>query len=121
LREYQPWVDSGGFARFQTFLLEKFYMNPTNGQGLHAFLQSHNGTCSSHYWLNWDLFAMDAMIAIAVVCDRQDIYDEAISYYQSGVGNGAVNHAVWFMHPGYLGQSQEAGRLRACRHGAATS
>jgi hypothetical protein len=110
LREYQPWIDSGGFTRFQTFLLEKFYKSPTNGSGLNAFLRLHNGTCSSHYWLNWDLFALDAMIAIAVVTDRRDIYDEAIEYYRSGAGNGAVSHAVWFMHPGYLGQSQEAGR-----------
>jgi hypothetical protein len=110
LRDYQPWIDSGGFARFQTFLLEKFYKSPTNGNGLHAFLQVHNGTCASHYWLNWDLFAMDAMIAIAVVTDRRDLYDEAIAYYRSGAGNGAAEHAVWFMHPGYLGQSQEAGR-----------
>ena len=110
LRDYQPWIDSGGFARFKTFLLEKFYVDPRTQNGLHAFLQSHNNTCNSHYWLNWDLFALNAIIAIGIVTDRKDIYQEAVDYYKNGVGNGAASHALWFMHPGYLGQSQEMGR-----------
>lgn len=110
LRDYQPWVESGGFGRFQTFLLERFYNDPAINNGLHRFLQAHNGTCDSHYWLNWDLFALSAMAAIGVVCDRRDIYEEAVNYYKNGVGNGAARHAIWFMHPGYLGQHQEMGR-----------
>jgi len=110
VRDYQPWVNSGGFARFQEFLLNKFYNDPRINNGLHRFLQAHNGTCSSHYWLNWDLFAMSAVAAIGVVTDRRDIYEEARAYYQTGVGNGAAAHALWFMHPGYLGQHQEMGR-----------
>ena len=109
LRNYQPWIDSGGFANFKNFLLTKFYIQPTQN-GLHAFLQSHNNACPQAYWLNWDLFAMDAVAAIGVVCDRRDIYNEAINYYQSGQGNGNAHNALWFMHPGYLGQSQEIGR-----------
>ncbi len=104
MRDYQPWVDSGGFGRFQNFLLTKFC------DGLVRFLQYHNGTCWSHYWLNWDLFTIDAVAAIGVVCDRRDIYNEAINYYQSGVGNGNAHNALYFMHPGYLGQCQEIGR-----------
>ncbi len=104
LRNYQPWVDSGGFAAFQTLLLEKFY-GPCS-----SFLQRHNGTCDSHYWANWDLFAMNAVIAIGVACDRRDIYEEAINYYLEGIGNGAADHVVWFRHPGKLGQGQESGR-----------
>jgi autotransporter-associated beta strand protein len=109
LRNYQPWINSGGFANFQNFLLTKFYMQP-DGNGLSWFLQNHNGTCWSHYWLNWDLFAIDAVAAIGVVCDRRDIYNQAITYYQSGPGNGNAHNALYFMHPGYLGQSQEIGR-----------
>jgi autotransporter-associated beta strand protein len=104
MRDYQPWIDSGGFGRFQNFLLTKF------SDGLVRFLQYHNGTCWSHYWLNWDLFTIDAVAAIGVVCDRRDIYNEAINYYQSGVGNGNAHNALYFMHPGYLGQCQEIGR-----------
>ena len=72
---------------------------------------AHNGTCWSHYWLNWDSFALSAAAAIGVVCDRRDIYDFAVNYFKgSGAGNGMVTNAVYFMHPGYLGQSQEMGR-----------
>ncbi|HEU5070962.1 MAG TPA: LamG-like jellyroll fold domain-containing protein [Verrucomicrobiae bacterium] len=111
LRDYQPWVDSGGFARFQNFLVYRFYTDAFNGNGIYWFLMAHNGTCWSHYWLNWDGFALSAAAAIGVVCDRRDIYDFAVNYYKgSGAGNGMVTNAVYFMHPGYLGQSQEMGR-----------
>ncbi|HTL72301.1 MAG TPA: hypothetical protein VL863_03275, partial [bacterium] len=111
LRDYQPWVDSGGFARFQNFLIDKFYQNSVTGNGIYWFLMAHNGTCWSHYWLNWDGFALSATAAIGVVCDRRDAYNFAVNYYKgSGVGNGMVTNALYFMHPGYLGQSSEMGR-----------
>jgi hypothetical protein len=44
------------------------------------------------------------------LCDRRDIYDEAMSYFASGGGNGALDKAVYFVHDGYLGQWQESGR-----------
>ena len=62
------------------------------------------------YWANWDQCTMASMLAIGVLCDRQDIYDEAISYYKAGQGNGAGLQAVYYVHPGYLGQWQESGR-----------
>lgn len=104
LRDYAPWVDAGGFGDFQEWLLVKFYPE------CRRFLQQHNGTCDTHYWANWDLFAMNAMITIGVVCDRRDIYEEAIAYFHSGVGNGSADRLVSHMHPGYLGQFQESGR-----------
>jgi len=111
LRGYQPWVDSGGFARFQNFLVYRFYTDAFHGNGIWWFLMAHNGTCYSHYWLNWDGFALSAAAAIGVVCDRKDIFDFAVNYYKgAGVGNGMATRAVHFMHPGYLGQSQEMGR-----------
>ncbi len=111
MRDYQPWVDSGGFARFQNFLVYRFYTDAINGNGIWWFLNAHNGTCWSHYWLNWDGFALSATAAIGVVCDRRDVYNFAVNYYKgSGAGNGMVTNALYFMHPGYLGQSQEMGR-----------
>jgi autotransporter-associated beta strand protein len=111
LRDYQPWVDSGGFARFQNFLIDKFYQNSVTGNGIYWFLEAHNGTCYSHYWLNWDGFALSAAAAFGVVCDRRDIFEHAVNYYKgAGAGNGMATRAVHFMHPGYLGQSQEMGR-----------
>ena len=104
LRNYRPWIDSGGFTDFQILLLTKFY------PGCSRFLQLHNGTCDTHYWANWDLFAMDAILAIGVLCDSRSIYDEALDYYKSGIGNGAADKVAWYVHPGNLGQCQESGR-----------
>jgi hypothetical protein len=53
---------------------------------------------------------MASLLAIAVVCDRRDLFDEAVAYFKSGAGNGAIDKAVWFLHPGALGQFQESGR-----------
>jgi hypothetical protein len=50
------------------------------------------------------------MEAIGVLCDRRDIYDEAVNYFKSGRGNGAIDKAVYYVHPGNLGQFQESGR-----------
>lgn len=104
MRNYGPWTNSGGFTTFQNWLLTRFY------PGINSFLQVHNGTCDTHYWANWDLFAMCAMISIGIVCDRRDIYDTAVAYYLNGIGNGAASRVVWHRHPGNLGQWQEAGR-----------
>ena len=103
MRTYPGWAPAD-FARFQTMMLDIFY--PIN----HHFLTIHNGTQFSSYWANWDQCTMASVLAIGVLCDRQDIYDEAISYYKSGQGNGAGLQAVYHVHPGYLGQWQESGR-----------
>ncbi|MDH6167921.1 hypothetical protein M2282_003072 [Variovorax boronicumulans] len=106
MRTYDGWAPAD-FARFQTMMLDIFY--PLN----HSFLTDHNGTNATgitNYWANWDQCTMASMLAIGVLCDRPDIYDEAISYYKAGQGNGAGLQAVYYVHPGYLGQWQESGR-----------
>jgi hypothetical protein len=60
----------------------------------HDFLVNHNGACISHYWCNWDASNLASMISIGVLCDRQDIFDEAVAYYQNGAGNGSIWNAV---------------------------
>jgi hypothetical protein len=103
MRTYPGWKPED-FARFQGMMLNIFYaMN-------HDFLVRHNGTKIDHYWANWDACNMDSMIAIGVLCDRRDIYNEAVDYFKHGGGNGAIEHAVWYMHPDGLGQWQESGR-----------
>jgi hypothetical protein len=46
--------------------------------------------------------------------------NDAVMYFKNGAGNGSIEKAVYFLHPGYLGQWQEAGRdqrhtTRSCR------
>ncbi|MGJ7503439.1 LamG-like jellyroll fold domain-containing protein [Variovorax sp. ZT5P49] len=103
MRTYEGWAATD-FARFQNMMLTVFY--PLN----HSFLINHNGSEITNYWANWDQCTLAAMLAIGVLCDRQDIYDEAMSYYKTGQGNGAGLQAVYQVHPGYLGQWQESGR-----------
>ena len=103
MRSYPGWA-AGDFERFQNMMLTVFY--PLN----HDFLTRHNGAVITNYWANWDQCALGSILAIGVLCDRTDLYDEAISYYKTGQGNGAGLQAVYHVHPGYLGQWQESGR-----------
>lgn len=103
MRTYSGWKPED-FARFKEMMLKVFY--PIN----HDFLTRHNGTPIDHYWANWDGCNMDSMIAIGVLCDRRDIYNEAVNYFKYGKGNGAIKQAVYYIHPDGLGQWQESGR-----------
>jgi hypothetical protein len=95
-------------ARFQRMMTGVFY--PLN----HDFLLHHNGACITNYWANWDLCNTASVLAIGILTDNAAKYDEAVSYFQSGAGNGSLAHAVPYLYPdvgGYdLGQWQESGR-----------
>jgi hypothetical protein len=103
MRTYPGWA-AADLAQFQNMMLTVFY--PLN----HQFLVQHNGADITNYWANWDQCTLAAILAIGVLCDREDIYDEAVTYYKNGPGNGAASQAVRFIHPGYLGQWQESSR-----------
>ena len=103
MRSYSGWA-AADMARFQTLLLDVFY--PL----CHQFLTVHNGADITNYWANWDQCNIAAVLAIGVFCDRVDLYDEAMNYFKTGAGNGASSQAVYYIHPGNLGQWQESGR-----------
>ncbi len=103
MRTY-PGYAAADFAQFQAMMLNVFY--PLN----HQFLVQHNDADITNYWANWDQCTLASMLAIGVLCDREDIYNEAVAYYTTGLGNGTANRAVYYVHPGYLGQWQESGR-----------
>ena len=103
MRMYNGWKPSD-FKRFQDMMVTVFY--PMN----QSFLKNHNGAAITNYWANWDLCNIAAMQAIGVLCDRRDIYDEAMTYFETGGGNGSLHKAVYYVHDGNLGQWQEAGR-----------
>lgn len=103
LRNYPGWAPSD-FSNFQNWMLNVWY--PEN----HDFLTNHNGACISHYWANWDLCNMASMICIGVLCDNQAIFDEAVSYYQTGAGNGALAQLLPYYYGPGSAQWQESGR-----------
>lgn len=106
LRGYSKWT-AADFHQFQRMMLTVFY--PMN----HDFLVRHHNARVDHYWANWDLANMNSMLAIGVLTDRRDIYDEAVNYFKHGAGNGAIEHVVWKLYGNGLGQVQESGRDQA--------
>ena len=103
MSRYSGWK-SADKAAFRNMMLNVFY--PLNRD----FLLYHNNACISHYWANWDLCNMASIIAIAVLCDDQAKFNEAVNYFKTGAGNGSISNAVYYLHPGQLGQWQESGR-----------
>jgi hypothetical protein len=109
MRTYPGWKRED-FHRFQQMMLDVFY--PMN----QSFLfgrdggKDHNGAAITNYWANWDLCNIASVMAIGVLCDRRDLYDQAVDYFKHGRGNGSVERAIYFVHDGNLGQPQEAGR-----------
>lgn len=103
MRSYSGWTATD-FAAFQSMMLNIFY--PINVD----FLNRHNNTDITHYWANWDLCNMASIMAIGVLCDDHTLFDQAANYFIDGAGNGAIAQAVYYLHPGYLGQWQETGR-----------
>ncbi|HMI02805.1 MAG TPA: alginate lyase family protein [Pedobacter sp.] len=103
VRSYSGW-SAADFTKFKNFMVEVFYKRSLD------FLTRHNGTCSSHYWTNWDACNMSTVLAIGVLCDDQDMFNKAVTYFKSGIGMGNINNAVYVIFPGNLGQGQESGR-----------
>jgi hypothetical protein len=103
LRLYPGW-SSADLNQFKNMMTTYLYPN------CHDFLTRHNNTCISHYWANWDICNMTAILGIGVLCDDTTKFNEAITYFNSGAGNGNIANAIPFLHPGGLGQWQETGR-----------
>lgn len=103
MRGYAGWA-AADFSAFQAMMRNIFY--PINAD----FLNRHNNTEITHYWANWDLCNIASVMAIGVLCDDHTIFDSGINYFLNGPGNGAIAQAVYYVHPGYLGQWQESGR-----------
>jgi hypothetical protein len=105
MRGYSGWA-AADFTRFKTMMLTKFYTINSD------FLIRHNGTCFDHYWANWDLANMTSIIGIAVLCDDTAKFNEAVTYFKSGVGTGQIDRLCNHLYPGtpVLGQGQESGR-----------
>jgi len=105
MRDYSGW-SSADFAKFKNLMQNVFY--PLQ----HDFLVNHNGACITNYWANWDLSNIAGIAAIGVLCDDPAKYDEALSYFKTGAGNGQIDHSIPFTYSGSptLGQGQEEGR-----------
>ena len=102
MRTYTGWKPAD-FARFQAMMSQIFY--PMN-----AGIADLAHPSSLAVYSSWDLCATAAVMAIGVLCDNRAMFDAAVTYFKQGLGNGAIAQMVYYVHPGYLGQTQESGR-----------
>ncbi|WP_343617026.1 alginate lyase family protein [Novosphingobium sp.] len=103
LRDFPGWSQTDQ-AAFHKMLLD--VIAPMNRD----FLTHHNGAKIDHYWANWDLCNLASLMAIGILTDHRDLYEQAREYYLHGEGNGAIGKAAWQVYPGGLAQWQESGR-----------
>jgi Alginate lyase len=90
--------------RFKTMMLSVFY--PLNND----FLVNHNGAFITNYWGSWDELTMASILAIGILCDDQTKVDQAVTYFKTGAGPGAIANAVPVLYSDSLGEWVEAGR-----------
>jgi len=103
LRIYPGWR-AADFNRFTKMMTQFFY--PV----CHDFLMHHNGQCPSFYWANWDACNLGALMAMGVLCDNTNYFQEGVEYFKHGPGMGSISNAIPFLYDGNLGQWQESGR-----------
>jgi hypothetical protein len=104
--------------KFKKYILNVFFY-PMNERFLvgNAWGAPHNDACATNYRVNWDACNLNAMLAISILCDNKNGFDEAINYCKSGDGTGNITRAVPYLHPDYpttganiVGQWEESGR-----------
>lgn len=106
LRIYPGWK-AQNFNAFTNMMVKYFYPQ------CHGFLSNHEGRCISYFWANWDACNIGSLIAIGVLCDDTNIFNEGINYFKNGQGNGAISNAIPFLYSDNFGQWQESGRDQA--------
>jgi hypothetical protein len=102
MRTYPGWA-AADVAKFKAMMSNIFY--PVSVGALHIPTGSSILVFSS-----WDLGCVASMLAIGVLTDDRAKFDQAIEYFKAGLGNGGLGQTVYYIHPGYLGQTQESGR-----------
>lgn len=106
MRDYEGWAEED-FKKYQEWAVKVFY------QANSGYLSGHMGSEPLHFWANWDLCNLTSMMAVGILADRRDIYNEAIKYLLNGVGNGRLTNAVNHVFDGEyanFAQTQETGR-----------
>ena len=81
LRDYENWGDSENFAKVVYWL--KTYWYPF----CHQFLELN---VDDHWWMNWDLASMTAVLSIGILAEDNDMVNEAILRFKSSNGPGCI-------------------------------
>ncbi len=84
VRDYDGW-SAEDFAFFKQWMLNVWYPSSI------GFLRGRNGTwenvgrwwqCPGHYWSNWGLCNVLAVMSIGILCDDVYIYNQGLSYFK---------------------------------------
>ncbi len=109
LRGYDGW-QADDFTAF------KNWMRNTFAEPAYRFLANHHGSSNAkHYWMNWDLAALNALYSVGVFIDDKALVDYALDYTANGAGTGSIANSIVATHQDpdseeTLAQCQESGR-----------
>ncbi|MBO5633146.1 MAG: alginate lyase family protein, partial [Aeriscardovia sp.] len=111
LRSYEGWTAEDQ-TKFQNWIRQTF------ADVAIQFLENHhNNPNSQHYWLNWDLAALNALLSVGILCDDQALVDYALNYTTNGTGTGKAGECFAYVTTHQdadseetLAQCQESGR-----------
>lgn len=81
VRNYNNWGSTEEFTKAVAWL--KTYFAPFCSR----FIAMNN---TDHWWMNWDLASMTALLSIGIVADDQDMINEAILHFKQGEGPGCI-------------------------------
>ncbi|MDE7408038.1 MAG: alginate lyase family protein [Muribaculaceae bacterium] len=81
LRNYNNWENSEGFKQVKAWLKEYFYPFCSK------FIAMNN---TDHWWMNWDMASMTAILSMGILLDDQDMVNEAILHFKQGEGPGCI-------------------------------
>ncbi|SFD92558.1 LamG-like jellyroll fold domain-containing protein [Paracidovorax konjaci] len=95
-------LQASDWARFQKMMSGIFA--PISVEGLYTSLVPYT------VYSSWQLASIASLMAIGVLCDDAGMFNRAVEYFRTGAGNGGIRQAVFVVHPGRLGQTQESGR-----------
>lgn len=82
VRDYNGYGSSADFRKVVDWLTTYFY------PFCHKFIETNNQ--AKHWWMNWDLASMTAMLSIGILADNNDMVNEAILYFKQGKGPGGI-------------------------------
>ena len=81
LRNYNGWADTEGFKSVVNWMTTHF------APFCSRFIAMNN---TDHWWMNWDLASMTALLSMGILSDDQDMINEAILHFKQGEGPGCI-------------------------------
>ncbi|MCM1066860.1 MAG: alginate lyase family protein [Muribaculaceae bacterium] len=81
VRDYNNWESTESFGKVVNWLTTYFYPFCSK------FIAMNK---DDHWWMNWDLASMTAILSIGILADDNDMVNEAILHFKQGEGPGCI-------------------------------